>query len=108
MSSGNFSPQGLVRESVFSATRCMDVGRLQPIGRNFAVERLVKKHFGKPARCQPGEVAVICKASKRKTPIAFNAIPADLCGIKPLTGHRFDRITKYGADVTDFSSHVPS
>jgi hypothetical protein len=32
-------------------------------------------------------------------------MPADFCGIKPFTGHRFDRVTKEGADVTEFNSH---
>jgi hypothetical protein len=32
-------------------------------------------------------------------------MPADFCGIKPFIGHRFDRVTKYGTDVTEFNSH---
>ena len=65
----------------------------------------IEEQFGKSARRQPGERAAIGKTSKRQPPIAFDAMPADFCGIQPFTGHRFDRVTKDGTDVTEFNSH---
>src|SRR5205807_6828815 len=70
-----------------------------------AADGFIEKQFGKPARRQPGEGAALGKTSKRQAAIAFDAMPADLCGLKPCTGHRFDRVTKYGTEVTEFNSH---
>jgi hypothetical protein len=73
--------------------------------RVLAAEGFIEQQFGKSARRQPGEGAAIGKTSKRQPPIAFDAMPADFCGIKHFTGHRFDWITMDGTDVTLFNSH---
>src|SRR5207245_7088192 len=82
-----------------------DVGRQRLPRRGLAADGFIEKQFGKAARRQPGEGAALGKTSKRQAAIAFDAMPADLCGLKPFTGHRFDRVTKYGTQVTEFNSH---
>src|SRR5579872_119763 len=61
---------------------------------------------GKLACCEPWEPAAVLHAPKCQASVTFEAVPAEVGGLKSFTGHGLDGIPENRLHLSDFCSHV--